>query len=138
MAYMGAEARVTRSHGHGTSKKRGPRNSCRSRNYFLSFGLIVTQQNQKGLAFTPTRRLHESGWTALQLFRVTCQILEATRGDSPRADLWPRILVSVTPLFAFDQCATSYWALFFAYVDPTLQLVLLRRAFALSIAHSLS
>ncbi|RYQ93888.1 hypothetical protein Ahy_B09g100106 [Arachis hypogaea] len=42
MAYMGAEARVTRSHGHGTSKKRGPRNSCRSRNYFLSFGLIVT------------------------------------------------------------------------------------------------
>ncbi|MED6217158.1 hypothetical protein PIB30_015056 [Stylosanthes scabra] len=42
MAYIGAEARVTRSHGHGTSKKRGPRNSCRSRNYFLSFGLIVT------------------------------------------------------------------------------------------------
>ena len=41
-AYTSAEARVTRSHGHGTSKKRGPRNSCRSRNYFLSFGLIVT------------------------------------------------------------------------------------------------
>ncbi|KAK7280148.1 hypothetical protein RJT34_25210 [Clitoria ternatea] len=32
----------TQSHGHGTSKERGPRNSCRSRNYYLSFGLIVT------------------------------------------------------------------------------------------------
>ncbi|AES62667.1 hypothetical protein MTR_1g104720 [Medicago truncatula] len=37
-----AEARVTRSHGHGTSKECGPRYSCRSRNYFLLFGLIVT------------------------------------------------------------------------------------------------
>ncbi|KAK7391044.1 hypothetical protein VNO78_19350 [Psophocarpus tetragonolobus] len=39
---MSAEARVTQSHGHGTSKVCGPTNSCRSRNYFLSFGLIVT------------------------------------------------------------------------------------------------
>ncbi|ESW15227.1 hypothetical protein PHAVU_007G055300 [Phaseolus vulgaris] len=39
---MSAEARVTQSHGHGTSKECGPTNSCRSRNYFLSFGLIVT------------------------------------------------------------------------------------------------
>ncbi|KAK7343585.1 hypothetical protein VNO77_12425 [Canavalia gladiata] len=41
-AEISAEARVTQSHGHGTSKECGPRNSCRSRNYFLSFGLIVT------------------------------------------------------------------------------------------------
>lgn len=41
-AEISAEARVSQSHGHGTSKECGPTNSCRSRNYFLSFGLIVT------------------------------------------------------------------------------------------------